>query len=112
MRTNNDITFLEFLLRIWDSLERNYEDDNIRLPPNMIIPHEDDILSLQKLINIVFSSINNYSNILHLMVNRAILTPKKEYFDEINNLLIEQFPSDLIRYNSFDETLDTTEQCF
>ena len=46
------------------------------------------------------------------MVNRAILTPKNNYVDQINNLLIETFPGQATKYYSFDETLDRNEQCF
>ena len=40
------------------------------------------------------------------MTNRAILTPKNNYVDQINNLLIHQFLGDPIKYYSFDEILD------
>ena len=40
--------------------------------------------------------------------NRAILTPKKQLRWWVNNLLIEKFPGESIKYYSFDETLDTT----
>ncbi|KAL5568508.1 hypothetical protein UlMin_025083 [Ulmus minor] len=46
------------------------------------------------------------------MVNRAILTPKNDYVDEINNILINQFPGNPVTYYSFDETRDKNEQCF
>ena len=78
----------------------------------MIIPYEDDILSLQNLIKSVFPNINNYGNNLHFMINRAMLTPKNDHADEINNLLIQQFLGDPVKYYSFDETLDTKEQYF
>ena len=64
----------------------------------------------QNLIKFIFPNIDNYSKNLHLTINRAILTPKNEYVDQINNLLIEHFLDDPIRYYSFDETLNTTEQ--
>ncbi|KAG2706898.1 hypothetical protein I3760_05G123100 [Carya illinoinensis] len=44
------------------------------------------------------------------MMNRAILTPKNSYVDEINALLIHRFPGELKRYYSFDEAIDTSEQ--
>ena len=104
--------FLNFYYVLIIAKHKNYEDDNIKLPLNMIIPCKDDISSLQKLIDIVFLDIKNYSTKLYLKVNRVIFTPKNDYVNEINNLLIERFPSDPIRYYSFGETLDTTEQYF
>ncbi|KAL5575313.1 hypothetical protein UlMin_017012 [Ulmus minor] len=112
MRARLDPTFLEFLLCIGDGKHEKNNDDYIRLPSNMIIPYEDDNISLQKLIKVVFPNIEDYPKNLHFMVNRAILTPKNDYVDEINNLLMNLFPGDSIKYYSFDETLDNTEQSF
>ncbi|KAK2665790.1 hypothetical protein Ddye_004364 [Dipteronia dyeriana] len=44
------------------------------------------------------------------IVDATILTPKNDYVDDINNLLIEQFLGDAITYYSFDETIDKNEQ--
>jgi ATP-dependent DNA helicase PIF1 len=52
----------------------------------------------------------NIQTILDIMINRAILTPKNDCVDEINNLLINRFPGKITRYCSFDETIDKTEQ--
>ena len=46
------------------------------------------------------------------MMNRAILTPKNYYVDEINSLFIERFLGDPITYYSFDWTKDKIEQGF
>ena len=64
------------------------------------------------MIKSVFLNMHDYSNNLHLMINRAILTPKNDYVDEINSILIEQFPRNPIKYYSFDETQDKDGQCF
>ena len=112
MRARLDPTFSEFLLCIGDGKHEKNNDDYIRLPSNMIIPYEDDNISLQKLIKVVFPNIEDYPKNLHFMVNRAILTPKNDYVDEINNLLMNLFPGDSIKYYSFDKTLDNTEQSF
>ncbi|KAG7980350.1 hypothetical protein I3843_05G178700 [Carya illinoinensis] len=58
----------------------------------------------------IFEGISNYSNNLIEMTNRAILTPKNHSVDEINAIIIEKFPGDMVRYYSFDETIDTSEQ--
>ena len=43
------------------------------------------------------------------MINRIILTLRNDSVDGINNLLIYQFPKNIIRYYNFDESLDATE---
>ena len=44
------------------------------------------------------------------MINKAILTPKNDCVDEINNLLIKKFLGEVTRYYSFDETIDRIKQ--
>ncbi|KAL5542376.1 hypothetical protein UlMin_010086 [Ulmus minor] len=112
MRARFDQTFSDCLLRIGDGQEQIDDDNNITLPDNIIIPYEIDTTSLKKMITTVFSYIHNYPKNTHFMVNRAILTPKNDYVDEINNILINQFPGNLVTYYSFDETRDKNEQCF
>ena len=55
-------------------------------------------------------NINDYPRNLHLMINRAILTPKNDCVEEIHNLLIRKFPGEVTRYYSFDGTIDRIEQ--
>ncbi|KAL5575724.1 hypothetical protein UlMin_017423 [Ulmus minor] len=107
-----EATFSRFLLHIRDGEEQIDDDDNITLPDNIIIPYEVDTTSLENIITTVFPNIHNYPKNTRFMVNRAILTPKNDYVDEINNILINQFPGNLVTYYSFDETHDKNEQCF
>ena len=44
----------------------------------MIIRYIDDMTSLTALIDAIFLNINDYPRNLHLMINRAILTPKND----------------------------------
>ncbi|KAL5546675.1 hypothetical protein UlMin_006362 [Ulmus minor] len=106
MRARLDPTFSEFLLCIGDGKQEKNNDDYIRLPSNMIIPYEDDNISLQKLIKVVFPNIEDYPKNLHFMVNKAILTPKNDYVDEINNLLMNLF-SDNTEQSFQEEFLNT-----
>ena len=110
IRAMHDPLFADFLIRIGDGIEEKNDEDNIKLPLNMIIPYEDEEISLQKLINIIFTDINDYSNNVDTMMNQP--KKKNEYVDQINNLLIEKFPGDPVKYYSFDETIDETKQCF
>ena len=46
----------------------------------------------------------------HFLTNRAILTTKNEFIDEMNQILIEQFPGDSIKYYSFDSAIDEAQR--
>ncbi|KAG7956855.1 hypothetical protein I3843_11G145000 [Carya illinoinensis] len=69
-----------------------------------------DTASLDQLLDAVFNDISEYSANISSMMNRAILTPKNSYVDEINKLLIQRFSGDIKQYYSFDETIDASEQ--
>ncbi|KAK2642816.1 hypothetical protein Ddye_024579 [Dipteronia dyeriana] len=112
MRVKFDPLFSQFLLRIGDGIEETDVDEKIKLPAMMPIPYEDNETFLNTLLNLVFPDIHNYSNNVNFMINRAILTPTNECVNEINNLLIHKFPGHAMKYYSFDETLDKTEQGF
>ena len=64
---------------------------------------------LNILIDNVFPNIKKYANNLNVMINRVILTPRNDYIEDINNLLIHQFLENITRYYSFDEPLDATK---
>lgn len=68
----------------------------------MIIPYVKNTNVLNILINNVLPNINEYSNNLDFMIDRVISTPRNDYVNDINNLLIYQFPKNITRYYSFD----------
>ena len=72
----------------------------------MIIPYieDDDTLKI-----LIFLKIKQYPNNLDTMINRVILTPRNDYVDDINNLMIHQFLGNATTYYNFDEPLDTFE---
>ena len=72
----------------------------------MIIPYIENVNRLNLLIDNVIPNIKEYPNNLNAMINRVILTLRNDYVDDINNLLIYQFPRNNMRYYSFDEPLD------
>ncbi|KAL5580301.1 hypothetical protein UlMin_012743 [Ulmus minor] len=110
MRAMLDPLFSEYLLRIGNGVEKHHFCNMVKLLCNIILPFEEDILSLNNLINIVFPNLHDYIEKLNYMINCVILTPKNEYVDQINNILIERFPGDTFKYLSFDEVLDNTQQ--
>lgn len=40
------------------------------------------------------------------MANCLILAPKTDYIDDVNNVLIDRFVSDVVTYYSYDEFID------
>ena len=110
MRARFDPYFSDFLLRVGDGKEPTTDAEKIKIPASMIIPYKEDNISLKALIDVTFPNLNDYYENIDTMTNRAILTPKNDYVDDINALLIEQFPGDAVTYYSFDETIDKNEQ--
>ena len=76
------------------------------------LPFVDDVTSLSELIDVFFPKDKLHSDQLHFIINRVILTPKNEFVDRINNLLLDRFPGDVVKYYSFDEPIDTVDQNF
>ncbi|KAG6720710.1 hypothetical protein I3842_03G074600 [Carya illinoinensis] len=110
MRARLDPVFSEYVLELGNEMPPITVDETIKILDGMLVPYEDDCTSLDHLIDVVFHDIREYSINISAMMNRAILTPKNSYVDEINALLIHRFPDELNRYYSFDEAIDTSEQ--
>ncbi|KAG6621819.1 hypothetical protein I3842_Q005000 [Carya illinoinensis] len=110
MRARLDPVFSEYVLELGNGMPPITVNETIKILDGMLVPYEDDCTSLDHLIDAVFHDIHEYSINISAMMNRAILTPKNSYVDEINALLIHRFPGELKRYYSFDEAIDTSEQ--
>ncbi|XP_042954753.1 uncharacterized protein LOC122291181 [Carya illinoinensis] len=110
MRARLDLVFSEYVLELGNGMPPITVDETIKIPDGMLVSYEDDCTSLDHLIDAVFHDIHEYSINISAMMNRAILTPKNSYVDEINALLIHRFPGEIKRYYSFDEAIDASEQ--
>ncbi|KAG2684047.1 hypothetical protein I3760_10G061100 [Carya illinoinensis] len=110
MRARLDPDFSNYILELGNGMPPITIDEHVKIPTAMLIPYQNDTASLDQLLDAVFNDISEYSANISSMMNRAILTPKNSYVDEINNLLIQRFPGDIINYYSFDETIDASEQ--
>nr|XP_043615630.1 uncharacterized protein LOC122587509 [Erigeron canadensis] len=108
MRALLDPSFSKFLLKIGDGTETTHDDDLINIPASMLIDKHSEDDSLDALIDSVYPNIQSFTNSRAL--NRAILTTKNIFVDEINDLLIQKFPGEPTEYTSFDETLDLNDQ--
>ncbi|XP_022889074.1 uncharacterized protein LOC111404511 [Olea europaea var. sylvestris] len=110
MRVKSDPIFCEYLLRIGGGTEQEHTCNCIKLPNRIVLPFEDEITSLKKLIQCVFPNKDTYGNHLYTMVNRVILTPTNECVGYISGLLLEQIPDQSFTYYSFDEAIEKLEQ--
>ncbi|KAG2698816.1 hypothetical protein I3760_07G166000 [Carya illinoinensis] len=110
IRARLDPVFSEYVLELGNGMPPITVDETIKISDGMLVPYEDDCTSLDHLINAIFHDIYEYSINISAMMNRAILTPKNSYVDEINALLIHKFPGEFKRYYSFDEAIDISEQ--
>ncbi|KAF5463233.1 hypothetical protein F2P56_019163 [Juglans regia] len=110
MRARLDLNFSKYILELGNEMPPITIDELVRIPAAMLITYENDATSLNHLVDVVFHDICDYSVNISTMMNRAILTPKNAYVDEINTLLIQKFPGELKRYYNFDESIDASEQ--
>ncbi|KAG2713615.1 hypothetical protein I3760_04G185200 [Carya illinoinensis] len=110
MRARLDPDFSNYILELGNGMPPITIDEYVKIPTSMLIPYQNDTTSLDQLLDAVFNDISEYSANISSMMNRAILTPKNSYVDEINNLLIQRFPGDIKQYYSFDETINASEQ--
>ena len=112
MRARLDPWFSDFLLRIVDGVEETIEDNFIRIPDDMIIPYTEENEAKEKLIEVIFPSLELQGMSSEYMISRAILSTKNEHVDELNNMLINRFPREENIYHSFDSAEDDTSNNF
>ncbi|CAG8481436.1 6228_t:CDS:2 [Gigaspora margarita] len=114
MQIDNNIEankFENFLLRIGNGTENTIDNDMICIPDNIVIDWNDE-QSLQILIEQVYPHlpINSQNNLY--FTNKAILTTKNEYVNNINNTILNQLPGEDITYRSFDSVLNDTRNLY
>ena len=92
--------FAEWLLKVGEGhipTIRGLENNIIRLPNDLILPSQ----NINDLINFVYSNFTTYSNPQYL-VERAILTPKNIDVNNVNTIIMDQFPGETVEYYSAD----------
>jgi len=110
--SNNAENFNNYLLHIGDDNESTLSDNMIQIPDNMVIPSEDDEKFLQTLIKKTYLNLSeNISNFIYI-IDRAILTTKNKYVDNINQKIINQIPGETIIYHSYDSVLNDTHNLY
>src|SRR5439155_10456135 len=92
--------FAEWLLKVEEgriSTIRGLENNIIRLPNDIILPSQ----NINNLINFVYSNFTTHSNSQYL-VERAILTSKNVDVNNLNTIIMDQFPGKTVEYYSAD----------
>lgn len=92
MRARLDPSFSKFLLRVGNGIEMVDQLDQIEIPRSMLLESKDRPSSIQDLIDFVFPDLNEYANNAITMTSSAILTPKNNCADEINDTLMSEVP--------------------
>ncbi|GAA0187249.1 hypothetical protein LIER_34537 [Lithospermum erythrorhizon] len=112
IRARSDPKFSEFLLRVGNGEEPTNEEGNIHIPKEMVVPYDTDETSEQRLIDLIFPSLDENRYSIDYMSKRAILAPKNEDVDKLNNKMIKQFQGRERIYASFDEAIDDTHNYY
>ncbi|KAK9280130.1 hypothetical protein L1049_013817 [Liquidambar formosana] len=103
MRLRFNASFTDYLLRVGNRIEPSITYNNIRTPENILLPYDNDEIFLNKLIDFVFPNIFTFDANNDILINKAILTPKNYYVDDLNEILIKKFPGEKIIYRSHDD---------
>ena len=110
MRARFDSSFTDFLLRAGDGTDQAEDDSLIQLPSSFLVSDGSQNASLHDLIDMVYPHIQHRLENPALPLNRAILTTKNHFVDEVNDILIEKFLGTAVEYLSFDRALNPNNQ--
>ncbi|XP_070003715.1 uncharacterized protein [Nicotiana sylvestris] len=110
MRAKTDLTFCEYLMRIRNGQEKINSHDKIEIPDCFVIPFISENQSLDLLFRDTYPDLHKYFSDASSITSRVILTTKNDFVDQINDLLIAQFPGDPKTYVVFDETIEANDQ--
>ncbi|XP_027941254.1 uncharacterized protein LOC114195057 [Vigna unguiculata] len=102
MRSLQDHNFVEYLMRIKNGIEPTQVDDMVKIPQQLAITWEGET-SIQHLIHQTFPELQFHTCDASYMVERAILTPKNEDVEKLNDIIINLFPGEERNLLSFDE---------
>ncbi|KAG5565565.1 hypothetical protein RHGRI_001468 [Rhododendron griersonianum] len=110
MRARTDPAFSKYLLRVGNGEEPHNLNDEIIISPSMIISPKENIAAVEQLTTFVFLDLKRYFVDAISMTQSAILAPRNDSVDEINELLINRFPGKECIYTSIDETVNPADQ--
>ncbi|CAH9123167.1 unnamed protein product [Cuscuta epithymum] len=106
MRAHEDPGFCAYLLRIGNGTELTVSAGRIKIPPNFLLPWENETVSLDLLFSTVYPDLCLFESDPYALVSRVILTTKNEIVDFINSSLLQKFPGEDHTFLSYDVPLD------
>lgn len=110
MRAKTDPSFSRYLLWVGNGLEPQNTEGQISIPDPLILQPNLSMQPLDQLIDFVFPNFSTYQADPLSFTDSAILTPKNQAVDEINDAMLARFPGEPTEYKSFDETNDSSQQ--
>ncbi|KAM3375745.1 hypothetical protein P3S68_014459 [Capsicum galapagoense] len=110
MCTRRDPTFCDYLIRICNGNEKQNSQGKIEIPQSLIIPFTIEKDSLNILFKVTYPDLYTSPSNISFAISRAILATKNDFVDEINEMLITQFPTNAKVYAAIDETSDPKDQ--
>nr|XP_027078742.1 uncharacterized protein LOC113702010 [Coffea arabica] len=84
--------------------------NSIQIPVSMLIRYTNEKESMNTLIRTVFPDLNAFCQDNFSAINRAILTAKNDFVDQINQGFIVQLEGQLQEYISRDKCIDSSKQ--
>ncbi|XP_062230178.1 uncharacterized protein LOC133927804 [Phragmites australis] len=94
MRAQSDPWFAEYLLRIGGGTEEANGDGDVRLPDEICVSYTGEDTDLDKLIDNVFSMLDDNMSDPNYITSRAILSTRNDCVDNINMKMIGRFRGD------------------
>ena len=110
MRARLDPDFSKYLLRIGNGTENTVKNESIHISQALLLRYTNEAESINQLITTVYPNFNIFSENTYSLINRAILTTKNDFVDQINEKLIQEFPGTPFDYLSRDKCLDNSQQ--
>ncbi|XP_058189256.1 uncharacterized protein LOC131306845 [Rhododendron vialii] len=110
MRAWTDVAFSTYILRIGNGLEPKDHAGQIKLPSFLALQPTKAAPALDHLIEFVIPTISTTEFEQISLSNSAILTPKNDAVDEINELITAKFPGQDQLYLSFDQTTNKAQE--
>jgi ATP-dependent DNA helicase PIF1 len=98
--------FADYLLAIGEGrhvTRSDLDSDFAFIPRSMLLSNEDDGTSaLDRLIKATFPDVERGYQLEHYFSDRAILSPRNAYVNEVNNRVMEKIPEEAYEYLSID----------
>ncbi|XP_028093069.1 uncharacterized protein LOC114293229 [Camellia sinensis] len=110
IRALHDLQFSDFLLDIDNETYNNIDEDLITVPECMIISTKEGSKPILTLVEHIYPYFTENAFKSKYLTSRAILTPKNEFVDNINKVLMDKFLGSTNTYTSFDKATNDKQE--